>query len=307
MRSLYIFVVLFIACRVSLFAQEPVKDSVYISDMTYDCEQEGTIRFRDPVTDRVGFFGKNRKIIIPAAYNDAKPFYNGLALVVHDGKRVCEDGSTYVAGACEHWFWDGVTALIDTTGAIVADNIDMMATENLNWYSCKVTDDPGDTTLYSSIKATNDKYYTFINYQKEFNHWFYQRFLTQLHADLLSYCFDELQVEGLWKQKLRKKYSKGNFLKQYGPLMQKKMEAVSAGQIETFIVTEGLSALFYNNKKFKPFYTACDEPNMAQFPSFDVITNHYNAKHELSYQEHFSFLRTDKGYKLIAVALKSIG
>ena len=307
MRSLYMLSLLLLSCGTSLSAQPPLKDSLYISDMTSDCEQEGTIRFRDPVTDKVGFFGKNRKVIIPAAFNDARPFYNGLALVIHDGKRICEDGSAYVAGSCEHWIWDGITALINTNGVIVADSIDMMATENLNWYSCKVTEEPGDTTLYSSIKATNKKYYTFINYQKEFNSWFYQQFLIRLQTDILSYCFDELQVEGLWKQKFRKKYSKGKFLADYGTVVQKKMQAVRAGQIETFIVTEGLNALIYNTKKFKPFYTVCDEPDTAKFPSFDVITNHYNTKHELNYQEHFSFLRTDKGYKLIAVALKSIG
>jgi len=308
MRSLYMFLVLFIACRASLSAQEPVKDSVYISDMTYDCEQEGTLRFRDPVTDKVGFFDKNRKVIIPAAYNDARPFYNGLALVIHDGKRICEDGSAYVAGSCEHWSWDGITGLINTKGIIVADSIDMMATENLNWFSLNITDEPGDTSLYSSIKATNKSYYTFINYQKEFDSWYHQQFLPQSQAgNMTFYCFDELQVEGLWKQKLRKKYSKGNFLKQYGTIMQKRMGAVIAGQIEAFIVTESLNSIIYNNKKFKTFYTACDEPNTAQFPSFEVITNHYNIKHELNYQEHFSFLRTDTGYKLIAVAMKNIG
>ena len=307
MHSLYMFLVLLILCSASLFAQVVVKDSVYVSDMTFDCEQEGTIRFRDPVTDRVGFFGKNRKVIIPAAYNDARPFYNGLALVIHDGKRICEDGSTYVAGSCEHWLWDGITALIDKSGVIVADSIDMMATENLNWYSCNLTDAPGDTTLYSSIKATNKSYYTFINYQKEFNTWFYQQFLNRLQTDIPSYCFDELQVEGVWKQKLKKKYSKGNFLKKYGTVMKKKMQSIRTGEIETFIVTEDLNGLIFNTKKFKSFYTACDEPDTAKFPSFDVITNHYNTKHELNYQEHFSFLRTDKGYKLIAVALKSTG
>ncbi|OKS87452.1 WG repeat-containing protein [Mucilaginibacter polytrichastri] len=287
--------------------QNVAKDSLYVWDFTYDCEQEGTIRFRDPVTDRVGFLDKNGKVNIRAVYNDARPFYNGLALVIHDGKRICADGTPYKAEFCEHWSWDGITALINKKGEIVADSINIMNTANLNWYSGKVADGPADTTLYTSFKAKNNKYYTFINYQKEFENWFYQHFLSGLQSNSLpSYCFDELTVEGLWKQTLRKHYSKDIFIKKYSALLLLKLAAVKKRQLETSIVSEELNTLIYNSRLFKTYHTDCGAPNTAKFPSFDVITSHYTNSHQLNYQEHYSFLRTTDGYKLIAVALKSI-
>ncbi|AMR34000.1 hypothetical protein A0256_22395 [Mucilaginibacter sp. PAMC 26640] len=282
-------------------------DSLYVWDMTYDCEQEETIRFRDQVTDKVGFFGKNGRIVFPAVYNDARPFYNGLALVVHDGKRICADGTPYKAGTCEHWSWEGKTALINMKGEIVADNIDLMATDHLNWYSCKITDIPADTALHTSFKAKNDKYYTFISYQKEFEKWFYKQFLTGSQTETLaSYCFDELVVEGLWKQTVRKQYNKVAFTKQYGAVLRKKMVAIKQRKVEAFIVSEALNPYIYEGKNFKAFYTDCGDANEARFPSFDVITNHFTASRQLNYQEHFSFLRTTTGYKIIAVSLKSL-
>src|SRR5206468_2695683 len=109
------------------------RDSVYLWDFTYDHEQEGKIRFRDKKTDKVGFFNKEGKIVIPAVYNDAGPFNNGLALVIHDGKRTCADKS------CEHWSWNGINALINTHNKIIADDININETDDIEWATLKIT------------------------------------------------------------------------------------------------------------------------------------------------------------------------
>lgn len=236
--------------------QKAGKDSLYIWDMSYDCEQEGTIRFRDPITDKVGFLGKDGKVIIPANYNDARPFYNGLALVIHKGKRVCADGKPYKADSCEHWYWDGITALINKNGTIQADSIDMAATENLNWYSLKVMTRPADTTLYTSFKAANNQVYTFINYEKEFKNWFYGHFSATLNLrGLQMNCFDEITVEGLFKHTLRKRYRKAAFLKQFNLALQKKMLAIKQRKTEIAIMSEDLNLFIYKSKRFNAFYT----------------------------------------------------
>lgn len=284
--------------------QKVGKDSVYISDMTYDCEQEGMIRFRDPKEDKVGFLGKDGKVVIPAVYNDAGPFHNGLALVLHDGKRICADGTPYIVNACEHWIWDGTTALINDRGDVVADSIDLTDTENLNWYSYKTSDRQADTTIYTSLKVKGNRYLTFINYQKEFTNWFYQHFLTGLpEGNLSDHCFEEVTVEELWKRRLRKRYSKASFSKKYGTILQERMSSIKQNKVETIIFREELNAMIFDNKAFQPYYTDCGEPNSAQFPAFEMITENFDTRHQTSYQEHFSFLRTANGYKLIAIAL----
>ncbi|RYE16195.1 MAG: WG repeat-containing protein, partial [Sphingobacteriaceae bacterium] len=180
--------------------QKVARDSLFVWDMSYDCEQEGKIRFHDPVTDKVGFLDQNGQVKIPAVYNDAQPFYNGLALVIHNGKRICADGKPFNKDSCEHWSWNGTTALIDTNGVILADSIDVTKTENLNWYTLKTTTQPADTALYTSFKAKKNGFYNFINYEKEFKNWFYQQFLSGLNQKKMSgYCFQEVTVEGLFK------------------------------------------------------------------------------------------------------------
>ncbi len=50
------------------------EDSVYASDAIFDCESDGKIRFDDRVTDKIGFFDNNGRIVEPAVYNDASRF-----------------------------------------------------------------------------------------------------------------------------------------------------------------------------------------------------------------------------------------
>ena len=58
------------------------KDSLYVFDMTFDCEQEGFIKFKDPITDKVGMFDEHGKVAIPAMYNDMTRFYNGVVVAL---------------------------------------------------------------------------------------------------------------------------------------------------------------------------------------------------------------------------------
>jgi hypothetical protein len=282
------------------------KDSLYIWDMTYDCEQEGSIRFRDSITDRIGYFDKEGKEIIKALFNEAQPFYNGVATVIHDGKRVCADGKPYDS-SCEHWYWDGITALINKEGKIIADNIDGATIANLNWYSMKVANQPADTNLYTSIKGVDNQFYTFIDYEKEFKQWFYSKFLAEVDAGRLQMnCFDEVMVEGLSKRKLRKSYDKTAFTKIYSGVMQKKISMIKAGKIKSLFMNSQLNNYIYNGKRFAKFYTDCKEPNMKRYPLLELLTNTYNSNGGILSQEHLSFLRTDQGYKLIEVNWKSL-
>jgi WG containing repeat len=278
-------------------------DSLYVWDNDFDNLIEDKIRFRDKKTGKVGFFNKNGKIIIPAVYNDARPFHNGLALVVHNGKRVCLDGSMYNDSApCEHWFWNGISALIDTHNHIVADDISIDDTDDINWFALKIELKP-DTTLYTSFKDPEDKFYSFLNYKKEFKKWFYKIYLSNLNQSVSANCYKELVVEDKFKDRVRRYYSKTSFLKRYQTLLIKKMKTVKAGKVETTIFDDDLNDYIYNGKNFSMFYTTYGVPDKEKHPLFDVVSTYYEKNKQSSYQEHYSFLRTDSGYKLIEIAL----
>lgn len=277
-------------------------DSLYVWDMTYDCEQEGKIRFRDPTTDKVGFLDKNGKVAIPARYNDAKPFYNGLALVIYGGKRVCPDGTPYDAEKCEHWVWTGTTALIDTAGNIVADHIDFERTLHLNWYACKLHTAPVTSGDYTSFKAVNGQYYSFIDYQKEFKNWFYHRFMIDVMASNSNPGYYKIvTVDNTAKGNIEKNYSKTDFMNKYLSVMKKKMAGIANGLVDTAILTSDLNNDKQSQREFKLYYTTCGEHNREKYPVFEVLTSRVNKRTNKLEQEHYEFLRTDLGYKLIAV------
>ncbi|WP_158827422.1 WG repeat-containing protein [Mucilaginibacter lacusdianchii] len=280
-------------------------DSLYVSDMSYDCEQEGKIRFRDAKTDKVGFFGADGKILIPTIYNDARPFYNGLAVVLYNGKRLCADGSEVNSkNPCEHWYWNGTTALINSKGRLIADSLDIMALQNINWYSMQISDHAADTTLRVSFKGKNGRYYSFIDYEKQFKQWFYKHYLNQ--HNVTPSTFDLVCVEGLFKNRLRKFLSKQTFGETYHGALLKKLQRIKTGKIEIQILSEPLNDMIFTQPQFKTFYTDCGDANIQKYPLFDVVTTTNNSQGKFLYQEHFSFLRTTGGYKLIEVAWKTL-
>lgn len=104
------------------------QDSVFKFDFEYDCESEGKILFKDYKTNRVGFFDKNGIAIIPAIYNAASPFRNGLAVAIKNAKP------EYWA---DHQIWSGgEIVIINDKNEVLMDCV-KEDLRNLNWYSLK--------------------------------------------------------------------------------------------------------------------------------------------------------------------------
>lgn len=277
-------------------------DSLYVWDMTFDCEQEGKIRFRDPVTDKVGFLDSRGNVVIPANYNDARPFYNGLALVIHHAKRLCLDGKPYDIEKCEHWMWEGTTALIDTTGRIVADHLDDDQTRNLDWYSAQLNKAPAEGDGYRSFKTVDGRYYTFLNYESEFHQWFYKSFLPAAIAGNFA-LYDQVRLESRSKRRKERCYKKPVFIRKYSGRMKLKLKAIQNRTIETVIFPSKLNPFIHTTKDFAAYYTDCNEHNEAKYPVFEVITTR-QLKGGNPMQERYEFLRTVMGYQLISVTFE---
>jgi hypothetical protein len=277
-------------------------DSVYTWDYTTPCATEGKILFRDKKTDKVGFFSENGKIAIPAVYNDAQPFYNGLALTVRNAKRTCLDGKEFnINDPCEHWYWKGISSLINDKNEIEVDGINVEQLDEINWYSLKKGNQLLDTAIYINLQGRNGKYYSYINYKKEFKQWFNNHYLESLNPlELQKNCFEEIAID----EKEWKIYAKAAFLKKYGKILNNRLNAIKKHTIEISIFSNHLNPYIYTSKVFSKFYMDCGAGTTQQYPVYEVIVNYYKKNKQIDYQEHFSFLRTDKGYKLIELSLK---
>ena len=178
------------------------KDSVYIFDTEYAKESEGKIKFRDKKTDKVGFFDKNGKVIIPAIYNDAGDFHNGLAMIIKNGVRKCwreDNGKQPEYPNCEHWSWEGKTMMINSK------NQELFEIPKQKDYSYSVDytnfklNENVDSDVYTSYNGNDGNTYSFYSSEKDFKKWFETKFLTDFKTNrkILEKYFNnsiELQI-----------------------------------------------------------------------------------------------------------------
>lgn len=178
------------------------KDSVYIFDTEYAKESEGKIKFREKKTDKVGFFDKNGKVIIPAIYNDAGDFHNGLAMIIKNGVRKCwreDNGKQPEYPNCEHWSWEGKTMMINSK------NQELFEIPKQKDYSYSVDytnfklNENVDSDVYTSYNGNDGNTYSFYSSEKDFKKWFETKFLTDFKTNrkILEKYFNnsiELQI-----------------------------------------------------------------------------------------------------------------
>ena len=178
------------------------KDSIYVFDFSFAEESEGKIKFRDYKTDKVGFFDKNGKVVIPANYNDAGDFHNGLAMIIKNRVRKCwreDNGKQPEYPNCEHWSWEGKTMMINSK------NQELFEIPKQKDYSYSVDytnfklNENVDSDVYTSYNGNDGNTYSFYSSEKDFKKWFETKFLTDFKTNrkILEKYFNnsiELQI-----------------------------------------------------------------------------------------------------------------
>lgn len=182
------------------------KDSIYIFDFTFAEESEGKIKFRDSKTDKVGFFDKNGQVVIPAIYNDAGDFHNGLVMIMKDGVRKYwkeNNGKQPEYPNCEHWSWEGKTIMINTNNQelfeIPKENFTNSIDYNNVYKNFKLNENV-DSDIYTSYKGNDGNIYSFYSPEKDFKKWFETKFLPDFKTNgrIIGKYFTnsiELQIE----------------------------------------------------------------------------------------------------------------
>lgn len=267
-------------------------DSLYTFDNGPDCENEGYIRFRDPKTDKMGIFNSEGKIVIPAHYSSLSKVRNGMILVLKDATKETEPSG-------EHFFWKGGQEfLIDIHNKVLIENFNY--NDELNFYSLEKTKEPSKDETRESFLGVDGFYYTFINYDKEFNHWLKNTFLPNLsNTNLEKHSFDKItywKEPNGWISELKAKFIHQNY-----KLLKLKLERLNAANTDYFVSSGGLNQFIYETADYEIYFNNCNESKDWMYPVKSIIINLKN-KTEAG-QDHFEFLRTDHGYKLISVSL----
>lgn len=274
------------------------QNSVYIFDNTPDCEGEGFIRFRDKKTHKAGMINGMSEIVIPAQYNDLTNVRGGLVMAIKDAKKKYWHENE--PSGCNHFSWvEGEDYLIDTNNKIIIDNF--KHNYNLNLYSFKIENAPTQDANRQSFRGADDRYYSFINYEKEFKSWLNEALFSSLSKDkLIESSYGKIyfwkEPEG-WKAETSSAFIDKNF-----ELIKNRLSALMRNNAGHLISIDGLNPFIYEGAEFEIYYNNCGQPKEWQYPVITVVIDHKikNA----SYQDHFEFLRTNQGYKLISLDIR---
>jgi len=268
------------------------RDSLYIIDNGADCESEGLICFRDRATDKAGMFNNNGDIAIPAIYNDLRCARNGLILALK--------GATKKAWG-EHFSWvGGKTLLLDINGHVLIDSLTYKG--HLNFFSLIISSKPSDDPLRKSFKGLNGKYYSFVDFDKEFKTWLSDSLLNNLTKEnLLLYSHHDIYT---WKD--ADGWGSGNksgLIERNFSLIKTKLSAVQSKTSEYDIFDDGLNPYISPTPEYNIYFNNCGDSKDWIYPVKTVVISY--KKDDDLVQDQFEFLRTASGYKLIGISIKN--
>lgn len=267
------------------------RDSLYVFDNGPDCENEGFIRFNDPKTDKMGFFNADGKIVIPAEYSDLTRVRNGMIIALKDAVKE-KDG--------EHFFWTGGKEfLIDINNKILIENFGY--NDELNFYSLEKSKEKNPDPIRDNFLGVDGQYYSFINFDKEFKEWLKNNLLTDLSKEnLLKHSYDKITY---WKKKDDDGWitkSKASFIQQNYKIIKAKLLELKSANCDYHIFSESLNKFIFEADEYDQYFDNCRQPKDWINPVKNIVISPQD-KNE-SGQDHFEFLRTKNGYKLISAS-----
>lgn len=275
------------------------ENSVYIFDNGPDCESEGFIRFKDRQRDKVGMFNGEGDIAIPAEYDDLSNVRNGLVIALKDARKKYPEGNK--TSGCDHFSWEGGKEyLIDTHHKIIIDRF--KDNSSLNLFSIQTGEEPVRDIRRKSYVGTDGRYYSFIDFKKEFQAWLNASVLKSLSRErLIESSYDKIyfwkESQG-WTSAISREFIHRN----YG-LIKGRLSALNKKNSDYFISVEGLNPLIYEAPEFASYFDNCRQPKEWQYPVLNVVINHKTQND--FYQDNFEFLRTENGYKLISMTMRN--
>ena len=258
----------------------------------------------------VGFFDQNGNITIPAIYNNAQPFRNGLSLVISNAKKICwEGGELSESNPCEHWSYEGNLQIINTKNEVILDSLSFENIENIDWYSFQKNPVFTDSTKIM-LKGDDGNIYAFDNIRKKFENWFYEDFLKDTNQErFLRNSLDQITISK--NGNIKSDQFNNPFYNSFAWTKDKKenvylnnkdfiislIEIIKNKKLKIGI-SEGFTPLFIDENFYPIYLNNCGEYQNTKFPYFEV----YLTKDNGNVIYRMAFMRTKDGYKLIELA-----
>ncbi len=271
------------------------KDSLFVVDFSFDCESEGFIKFHDRKNDKVGMFGKNGKVAIPAVYNAMSGFKNGMAVALAGAEKV---HMKHDHSDCDHWYWGGGTYyLINTKNEVLVENF--KPDNALDFYSMLISTGESRDETRVSFKGKNGSNYSFINNEKLFEKFLLEEIIKNISPGrLIAHSWPELIYwkDGLgWISKNSAEVIHDNF-----NLISKILSDMQREGMEyTISIQDHIICPDQMDSKFDQYRGNCGGLDTGHYPLMEIYIQH---KGDYKTQKSLSFLKTDEGFKLLSLS-----
>ena len=274
-----------------------IEARLYTSDMSVDCECEGFIRFKDPETHLVGMLNRHGDVAIPAEYNDLMRVMNGMIVGLKGAEKEYWDERRL---SDAHFSWiGGKEVLIDTLNNVIIDNFTY--DNSLNFFTLKKADVPDPDTIRKSFLAVDGSYYSFVDSEKEFKQWLTDDLFSDLTSEkLINNSSDTITWESAedYGKTDKRKLITDNF-----STLKNGMLEILNPACDFSILGESFYTFVYNDKEFEKYYDNCGRFKEWIYPAMVLVISH-DDENDYS-QNHYTFLRTDDGYKLISIVVRN--
>lgn len=272
-------------------------DSVHFFDNTPDCESEGFIRFKDKKTDLVGMFNQNGEITVPAEYNALSRVQNGMVWALKYAEKKYWD--KHNESGCNHFSWtDGQELLLSIDNKILID--DFKYEGQIDFFSLEISEKAADKPNKISFKGINNKYYTFTDLEKDFNLWLKSYLLSE--PTKIKFIENSMDTITYWQNGWIT-LSKTEFIDLNFDVVLSILKTTVDSNSDYFVTVDGLNPFMYTSSTYYQYFNTCGEAKREKYPVMDMIVNHKSSSDLI--QDHFDFLKTDTGYQLINVTIRS--
>lgn len=274
------------------------KYDMYVDERYFQlpCESEGLIIFQDKEKDLLGMLNAKGEIQIPAEYNNIFPFHNGYAFALTNShKRFwTQTGEKDEHDGCNHWHWEGGKfILINTKNEIIIDSLPESSL-NIDLYSIQKSKSPSKEKNYQSFKGKDGYYYSFLDYDKAFESFFYDTFIKDSKNE--KYYYSIVTTWNLDGSEIG--YRDNNRIEIFHKLFSHKINLsdidrngknISFNSDVTFLYHED------DEKYFLEFFDNCYSLNYYKYPAFRVFVS--DSEGELLV--NVTFLKTKNGFQIV--------
>lgn len=191
--------------------------------------------------------------------------------------------------------------LIDTLNHVLIDSFPL--NNDLDFFSIQKTKIPSADSSRKYFLARGGSFYSFVSFEKSFKQWLAKELLANpTKQELINASMDTLTVwnssDRTWEKRDRKQFINNNF-----EIIKTGLIEIFNPNCEYFIVKEGLNPFIYNGVTYEKYFDNCGNPKDWKYPVMDIVVSHKSGKSTT--QNHYEFLRTEKGYRLISVTVRN--